>query len=182
MKMPMQGPGPVRKRFLAAIISIAILCSGCAFGRLSSMQFRQDRRVRITSPKAHTTVPVPFVLRWTVKDFEVTGPTKAASRDAGYFAVFVDRAPVAPGRTLVDVARGDPHCTEARGCPDAKYLADHWVFTTERTSLTVDRLPEKNTTQRTEAHELTIVFLDGSGRRIGESAWRLQFNVRHIQS
>jgi hypothetical protein len=59
-------------------------------------------------------------------------------------------------------------------------LRDKYVFVTRETSVSVDAVP-KHSGQRTGAsdqHEATIVLVDANGRRIGESAYSVQFTVR----
>ena len=92
---------------------------------------------------------LPVSLRWTAG--EVEEPS---------FAVFVDRAPVRPGKPVV------PSTTRT----DA-------VYTTSETELVIDQVAEGQGTGR-ELHRATIVLLDASGRRIGESAWDVNFEVQ----
>ena len=82
------------------------------------LAFVQDKRVDVVAPKSHSTVRLPVTIRWTVHDFRVTGPSHSSNPDAGYFGVFVDRAPVPPGKPLSYVAHGDQLCQATPGCPD----------------------------------------------------------------
>jgi hypothetical protein len=110
-----------------------------------------------------------------VKDFEVTGPNGESRDDAGYFAVFFDSSPVPPGKTLGHVAKDDFVCQNTEGCPDDVYFADRGIYETTETSLTVKRLPDLDAFEGHETHEVTVILLDGTGRRIGEHAWFTQF-------
>jgi hypothetical protein len=159
------------RRFVVAALLLATACSG-------SMQYKNDHRIAITAPKNRSDVSVPFTVRWTYKDFRVTGATPAADRTAGYFAVFIDRSPMPAGQDMRWLARSDRSCAKTQGCPDAQYLADHHVFTTSDPQLTVSTLPSTNIRTATERHEVTVVLLDGTGHRIGESAWYVAVNYK----
>jgi hypothetical protein len=85
--------------------------------------------------------------------------------------------PMPPGADLGWVADGDNACASTPGCPDERYLADRFVFTTEAPELSLDMLPSTSRASRSDHHEITIVLLDGTGRRIGESAWYVEVRV-----
>jgi hypothetical protein len=148
---------------LAAAAALLAIAPGCG---VHGLNFVKDERVRIVAPRANDEVRVPFTVRWTVKDFD------------GTYGVFVDRAPPRPGRTLASLAEGDSVCRATRGCPDEAYLAGHRAYTTAETSFRVAQLPELSRDRAREAHEITVVLLDEQGRRIGESAFRVEFHIR----
>jgi hypothetical protein len=156
------------RRRARAIVAAAVLLAlpGCG-----SMQYRNDHRVSITDPENRSTVTVPFTVRWTYRDFAATGPTGRRDSKAGYFGVFIDRSPMPAGKHLDWIARDDRSCKRSGGCPNTQYLADRHVFTTTRPELVVSTLPTTNIHTSTERHEVTVVLLDGTGHRIGESAW-----------
>lgn len=129
----------------------------------------------IVAPPSHTTVQLPVTVRWTVHDFRVTGPSHSTNPNAGYFGVFVDRAPVPPGKTLSYVAQGDQLCLATPGCPDKQYINEHQAYATTQTSFTFKHLPDLSAYQGHELHEVTVVMLDGQGQRVGESAWYVDF-------
>jgi hypothetical protein len=160
---------------VAGALLAALAVPACG---VSNLNFVRDDRLTITAPKEDAEVKLPLTVRWTVDDFTVTGPGADVRPDAGYFGVFVDREPPRPGATLASLATGDPVCDATPGCPDAGYLAGLRAYTTTATSFEVARLPELTVDRDREAHEVTIVLLDGSGHRIGESAFRVQFHVR----
>ena len=59
------------------------------------------------------------------------------------------------------------------------YLALRDVHRTTSTSFTVHQVPRLSGDQRKHhLHELTIVLLDAAGRRVGEGAWSVQFDVK----
>ena len=161
---------PLTPAAVAAALSLAL--SSCA---IQGLEFRQDNRISITSPASLAVVKVPFTLRWTAHDFP-TGPnTMAGGND--YFAVFVDRQPMAPGAGLRVL--GDATCQATPGCPNESYLETNYVFLTAKTQLRITSLPEllppttRNGTK--ESHEIVIVLMNGSNHRIGESAWYVDF-------
>jgi hypothetical protein len=152
----------------AALVAASLALGGCQVeGRLA---FTKDERVEIVQPANEAEVRLPVRLRWTAK----------LERGAGggpFFAVFVDRAPVAPGQSLRVLA--DDSCNRTAGCPDADYFRDRFVYITDERSLLLDTVPQR-TGQRTGAehrHEAIIVLVDAEGRRIGEAAYRVAFEV-----
>ena len=159
-------------RLSCALAVLGVLASGCV---PQGLAFVQDKRVDIVAPPSHATVKVPVTVRWTVHDFDVTGHDGGSNPNAGYFGVFVDRAPVPPGKPLTWVAQGDQLCLATKGCPDTQYLHDHHVYATTKTSFTMPTLPDLTAYHGHELHEVTVVMLDGQGDRIGEQAWYIDF-------
>lgn len=167
-----------KRRAVALILSIWVL-QACS---LQGLNFVEDERVEITAPDDRAQVQLPVTVSWEVTDFEVTGPDGSDRPGAGYFGVFVDRAPPHPGETvqvLIDEElEGDAGCRRDPECPDARYLAGIGIHTTDGTSVTLERLDDPfPSSDRRELHEATIVFLNGKGERIGESAFRVEFEV-----
>ena len=148
---------------VAALLTLPLASCG-----VSGLAFVQDERLSITAPDDRAKVELPVTVRWTVEDFDVK---------TGSFAVFVDRAPLPPGKTLDWVARGDEVCAATPGCPDADYLAAHDTYRTRKTAFTIDQLPELDRDEQHDFHEVTVVLLDGDGTRIGESAFSVEFEV-----
>lgn len=156
----------------AFALAIAALAStGCSF---SGLAFANDDRVEITSPQDREAVALPMTVRWRAHDLDLGD---------GSFGIFVDRAPQPPGESLAWIARDDDTCVASRACPDEQYLAERGVYSTRRTSFTIDILPRTNPldARRREFHEFTIVLLDARGVRIGESAWFVEFQVEREQ-
>lgn len=159
---------------LAVLGLLAVACSVDP-GRIA---FRSDERLHFTAPKDRALVSEPVALRWTMGDFEVTR-TGEASRDSGYFAIFVDRAPVKPGEGLEAVAADDPVCRADPTCPDSDYLAARQIYTTTDTAFTLEQVaPLTDSVEDAQLHDVTVVLLDVNGRRIGESAWNISFKLR----
>lgn len=166
----------------ACAIAVA-LSSGCA---TEGLAFKVDDRLKIVSPAEREKVSLPVKIDWEISDFEVTGPDQSEDSNesedpqSGYFGVFVDRAPQPPGETVKWFAKDDRSCRAADGCPSKEYLADLGVHTVQETEFVLKTLPPvtDELAKRREIHEVTIVLLDGSGRRIGESAFISEFEVK----
>jgi hypothetical protein len=168
-------------RGLSAVLLVTAL-AGCALTQLENLNFRVDDRLEFTAPEARALVGQPVTLSWTISDFTIRAPESGPpSRDAGYFAVFVDRTPIKPGQTLDAVASGDSYCRNDPSCPDREYLRQHQVYTTTRTSLRLPMIPNlAGSDEDEQVHSATVVLLDTSGRRIGESAWQLDFRLHKV--
>ena len=145
-----------------ALAMVVITLPGCAFDGLN---FVQDDRVSITAPRDRAEVELPITIRWTARDFD------------GTYAVFVDRAPVPPGETLTWLAEEDEVCEETPGCPNEVWFRDRDVYATTTTELTLDDLPDLTDDDRRDFHEATVVLLDRGGRRVGEAAFTVEFQV-----
>jgi hypothetical protein len=156
-----------RLRLAAAAVLLAAAVAGCA----DSAAFRQPDAVEIVEPHDRAEVTLPVSVRWRS---DLDG---GAAGDP-YFAVFVDQAPIRPGQSLRVLA--DESCNRTKGCPDLQYLRDRYVYVTDETQVTLDVVPRKDSSQRTGArdtHEATIVVLDADGRRVGEAAYAVEFEV-----
>lgn len=152
-------------RRVALLVAVGVLAGGCS---LTGVTFRQDDRLSFVTPDDRAEVSLPLTVRWEVEDFDV-GPD-------GSFAVFVDRAPQPPGKSIEWLARDDDACRPDDGCPDDEWFAERDVFITTDLELTIEQLPA-GTDDRRERHEVTVVLLDPDRRRIGETAWSLEFEV-----
>jgi hypothetical protein len=174
-----------RLRAAAALASLLVttgLTGGCA--AWSELQFKQDHRLQFTSPENYELVDPPVEVAWTIEGFEVlpAGSGEPPSDDAGYFAVFVDQAPIRPGRTLEDVAGRDEACKRDPRCPDRRYLEAKAVYVTHQPRLNLELIPQLASKEKIQAHQLTVILLDSTGHRIGESAWYLQFKAEKLTS
>lgn len=156
------------------VLALALVLTGCA---ISGLAFRVDDRVTIVEPGDRATVTLPVTVTWTVRDFDVTGPSADVRPDAGMFGVFVDRSPQPPGEPLAWLARDDDSCRPADGCPDDRWFNDRSVFVTSQPTITLATLARPVNLRGAERHEVTIVLLDGQGHRIGEAAWHVTFVV-----
>ena len=171
-------PTPGRQTRLAAALLLLVAVSGC---RLAALQFTNDNRLRFTSPQPRHHVTTPLTVSWTMKDFTATGLDGSPGRDHGAYALFVDTAPMPAGKDLRWVFRNDTGCRRDPRCPDARQLADAGIYVTTETTVTVPSLPDLQS-HGDEQHFVNVVLLDGTGHRIGESAWYLPFVTRrHAQ-
>lgn len=153
------------RSLVLAVVSATVL-GACS---VSGLSFVQDHRVDVVAPAARAKVTTPLTVRWTHDDFRV-------GRGAGSFGVLLDRQPPPPGRSLEWLFRGDESCRPDNGCPDEQYLVDRGVFRTTENAVTIERIftdPEGGR----EFHEVTVILLDTSGRRVGESAWSVEFEL-----
>src|SRR3954452_15828203 len=166
-------------RMVALRAAWLAVARGCA---TSHFQFVADHRLHIRAPKPRSTVSLPVTLRWSYDDFRVTGPDAGHDPGAGYFAVFVDRTPVPAGKDLRWLARDDRACRAADGCPNAEYFTTRWVFTSTQPEMTFNQLPRPGRHHGPETHTIIVVLLDGSGHRVGESAWYVDFKLHRDQS
>ena len=163
-----------------ALLGVTAALSGCV---PQGLAFKVDDRLTFTSPEDRAEVKLPVTLDWDIRDFEITEPGGEPRKDAGYFAVFVDSTPMPPGKPLSWIARQDNSCRPADGCPDEEYLLVRGIYTTSETKLVIEELPRSSDEDRRERHRATIVLLDASGKRIGESAFEIAFDIdRKAQS
>lgn len=137
---------------LVFIVGVALLLisSGCG-----NLLFRQTHRITVLTPNNYSTIREPVVVSWKVRDFLV-------GQD-GTQVVFVDRSPMPPGRTIEHFER----------------LDREGIFQTDNSSIRFDVLSPvmSNASSERNHHEITIVLLDRAGRRIGEEAGFVQFNI-----
>lgn len=167
----------IRFGLRASAVAIALgVLSGCG---VNGLNFAQDKRLTITAPEDRASVRLPVTVSWRVRDFEVTGPDGSARPDAGFYGIYVDRAPQPPGHTQAWLVRDDPNCRSNPSCLDRAFLQQANIHSTTDSSFTVERVtgPSSSAARRREFHEVTIVLLNGKGERIGESAFTRQFEV-----
>jgi hypothetical protein len=148
-------------RWVARLAAVAWL-SGCS---LSGLNFREDTRVDVVAPTDRSQVALPLTVEWTVRDFD------------GSFAVFVDRAPQPPGRSVAWLFRNDDGCIEESGCPDAAFLQLRGIYLTDEPRLVIDTIPQLTGDDVRERHEATVILLDEDGERSGESAFSVEFEI-----
>lgn len=164
---PLVAPARLVRLTLVAVVLAALPACG-----VSGLSFVQDDRVDIVRPEDRSTQKLPVRVAWTVKDFE-SGPGK------GSFGVFVDRAPQRAGKRLAWLFRGDPSCRNNETvCSTVDFLAQRNVFRTTAPRFTVEQVNRlTGASAGRQLHEVTVVLLDEQGRRVGEGAWSVQFEV-----
>jgi hypothetical protein len=161
-------------RALALPALAALLCAGCA--DLSQMSFRQDQRLVITSPSGGETVRLPFTVRWTMRDFTAMQPGSPVKAGTGYYAIFLDRYPMAPGKSFASLVTNNA-CQGEAGCPNPTFLAENMdIFVTSATSYTINAVPSGGALD-SGSHFVTIILVDGAGKRIGDASWTDSFTV-----
>jgi hypothetical protein len=165
-------PPPALALRTAALLTCLVGAAGCNTG---SLQFTNDNRLSFQDPDSRQHITVPVTIRWTMKDFDAVGLDGSRSKGKGAFAVFVDQAPLPVGKDLKWLGRDDSGCQRDPRCPDEQFLAVRNVHVTTQTSLTLDVLPRVGAGVGDEQHYVTVVLLDGTGHRIGESAWYRPF-------
>jgi hypothetical protein len=138
------------------------------------LAFRADDSLRISAPQELQRVELPVRIVWRAAD-----RSHAALTGRGpFFAVFVDRPPVAAGsslRTLVDDT-----CRRTPNCPDLTWFADRFVFVTGEKSVTIETVPADVTGTRTGAdhtHRVTVVRVGPDGVRLDEAVASVEFAV-----
>jgi hypothetical protein len=164
---PQEEPVQRRPRRLTPAAGLLLTCLALAGCVPQGLAFRVDDRLTFVSPEDRSTVSLPVVIDWEVRDVDVDS-----------FAVFVDRAPMPPNETLRWLARKDTTCRADDGCPDQDYLSSRGVYTTTETELVLEQVPRTTDREdRKERHRAVVVLLDSEGRRIGESAFEVAFDV-----
>lgn len=146
----------------------------------SGYAFTVDTSIEFTAPTARSTSTLPVTVRWRDDEPPADLDVDPKDPDAEYYAVFVDRSPMGPNRTLLSLIDDKDSCRRVAGCPDADFLAARHVHLTDEPSLTLeflaDNRPGKRGTSK-DPHEVTVVRMKGD-RRVGEAAFRLNFFVR----
>jgi len=135
--------------------------------RFSGVAFVQDDRIQILTPEDRATVTLPLEVSWTARDLP-PGTT---------FALFVDRAPVAPGAILASLFSDDHSCARDPACPSPDALLSLGVHRTTRTTVVLESPLPEGRPSSPETHDATLILIDASGKRIGESAFAVTFTV-----
>lgn len=139
-------------RSAASLLAGTLLIAACGY---SGLAFRQDERVTIVEPDDRSRVTLPLTVSWEVRDFAF-GPGEGA------FGVLLDEAPPRPGETLDSISG---------------HLTGRAAFTTMDTFLRIERVAPLGPDDGS-FHEITVVLLDESGRRVGEGAWTVEFRTQ----
>lgn len=168
-----------RASAVAVAIAVASLVS-TACSPLQDLRFAQDDRLRIEAPEDLAELHLPVVLRWTMTGFTPRPPGSEPEKDSGYFAVFVDRYPMAPGKSLGD-ALPPGACDGSVTCLPPEDLAGLYnIYVTDGSEVTLRSVP--SVAGGLDTHYAVIVLVDGSGRRLGDSFWTVSFLVHEDRS
>jgi hypothetical protein len=148
---------------IAVAVALAVPCvTAC-----SAPTLRADKGVRITAPAPLTVVGSTFTVQWEVEE----GGTNR-------YAVFVDRAPVAPGAKVTDLV--DDPCRARPPCSDDVELQRKGIFVAAGGQATIKNLPPLAGMVAQVSHPvrtLTVAPLDAAGRRQGETIGRVEVRV-----
>ena len=164
------------KAVVGLLLALAMV-TGCD---TSNYAFKVDNSIKITQPKARTEVTVPVTIRWT--DAKSVAGMRVDPKDptASYYAVFLDAAPMGPGRRLASLVEHSDRCKLSAGCPTTNQLSDAGVHLTAAPSAVLefvaDRRPSSHGDTK-DTHDVTIVRMLGD-KRVGETAFRQTFFVR----
>jgi hypothetical protein len=171
-----------RGRLFPFVAAVGIFATACGIAHPSELNFRTDKRLVFDAPKARSLVRAPLTVGWHIDRFTVAPPGAGPANDnTGYFAVFVDHAPIKPGETMRVVAKNDLRCLHAPGCPDETYLNERRIYPTTQNSLTIPQIPPiAGDTERIQLHTVTLILMSTTGHRIGESAWSLDVRMRKV--
>ena len=161
----------MKARVLVAVAAMAALLGGC---RTDHLALRDAKTISVVRPGEMERVALPVTVRW---DADGVRSNPALTGPGPFYAVFVDRPPIAAGtglRTLLD-----DDCRSQPGCPDQAWLADHNVYVTGTPQVTLSRIGAVTGSRvgADNTHRATIVLIDGDGVRIDESAASVEFEV-----
>jgi hypothetical protein len=148
---------------VVVVLAVSILPS-CA---VTGIDFFVDDRVSFVSPSDGEEVSLPLELRWEARDFD------------GHFVVLLDDARVMrPGKSLASLVGANDPCHRVDTCGSDEWLADHAIYVTDETSLTIERLPDRSGPRSDrDVHEVSIVLVDRSGTRVSEAVFRREFVI-----
>jgi hypothetical protein len=138
----------------------------CALGVMTACASRAELRgdqISFSSPKELALVSAPFTLRWATHD----RPPQAAR-----YGVFVDRPPMKPGDSVRDLF--GEQCRATPGCPDEMLLRTLGIYLTPNSEAVISTMPILGGVARRAAHpvhQVTVVYLDRRGRRVGGYAF-----------
>ena len=133
---------------VAAAVAVCIVSTSCG---PAGLDFRQDHRLAMVSPQDFSSVRLPLTVHWRFSQ-ALGQPGGAAA-----FGVFVDAAPIGPGDSVRSLDRAGRAT----------------LTVTTRTALPLSGLD--TTGGSSTEHDVTVVLLDASGRRLGEAAAHLAF-------
>lgn len=130
----------------------ALLTSTLASGCLENRQFYATEELKIITPVENDFAEAPLTVTWV-------GTPDGTKR----WAVFLDRAPIRPGKSVDDLENDE------RG--------NLWI--TDDSSLLIDAIAPRSTSvaSRKGRHRIAVVALDGNGKRIGEHVSSVELTV-----
>ena len=162
-----------------ALATVAVAVSACGFTRTDApVSFKADHRLSFESPDQEDEVDIPVRLDWKVKDF----PLQNGNR----FAVFVDKAPVGPKRTVrIRLCTEGEKLPPQPGSERTKICKDDTerIYFADKTSLTLKCFEPRFDAPKRErdTHSATVVLVDRNDRRVGQAATTVRFHVDEEQ-
>lgn len=163
-------------RRLAGLLLVLVVTSGCD---TSNYAFKIDNSIKILAPQSRSEVGIPANVRWTDSKQPPNLRVAPADPTAEYYAVFLDKAPMPPGKRLASLVENNEQCKLSEGCPSREQLAEVGVRLTAKTTVMLDFIADRRPSSRSDTndiHEVTIVRMRGD-RRVGETAFRRTFFV-----
>jgi hypothetical protein len=157
----------VRRAHGRLLLVLAMAASALPACAVSGIDFFVDDRVSFVSPSDGAEVELPLELRWRARDFD------------GRFVVMLDDVrPMRPGESLASLIGSDDPCHRLDTCGSEEWLADHDIYVTDETSLTIERLPDRSGARSDrDVHEVSIVLVDRTGTRVSEALFRREFVI-----
>lgn len=148
----------------------------------SNYAFKVDNSIEIVEPSARADVSVPVTIRWTDERPPADAKVAPADADAEYYAIFLDQAPMGPGKDLESLLDRGPRgtrCIPRQPCPTTEQLATLGVHLAAETTMLLEFVADLRPSDRGDSkdkHEVIIVRMRGD-RRVGESAFLQTFFV-----
>jgi len=167
----------LRSVFVLAVVAVAV--SACGITRTDApVSFKADHRLSFESPDQEDEVDIPVRLDWKVKDFPL--------RNGNRFAVFIDKPPVGPKRTVrIRLCTEGEKLPPQPGSERRKICEDdiQRIYFADKTSLTIKCFePRFSAPKRVRhTHSATVVLVDRNNRRVGQAATTIRFHVDEAQ-
>jgi hypothetical protein len=167
-------------RSVSALAMITVAISSCGFTRTDApVSFKADHRLSFESPDQEDEVDIPVRLEWKVKDF--------ALRNGNRFAVFINKPPVGPKRTVrIRLCTEGEKLPPQPGSERTKICKDDLqrIYFSSKTSLTLKCFEPRFDAPKRErdTHTATVVLVDRNDRRIGQAATTVRFHVDEDQA
>ena len=159
---------------IGSMIAMTIAVAGCGFTRVDApVSFKADHRLSFQDPDQEDDVHIPVRLNWKADDFSLSG--------GNHFAVFVDKAPVGPKRTVRIRL-----CTEGEKLPpqlgsDRTICKDEVqrIYFADTSSLQLRCFQPRFDAPKRErnTHTATVILVDRNDRRVGQAASSVRFHV-----
>jgi hypothetical protein len=151
---------------MSLVLVLGLLLAGCS----TAGGFTKNDRMAFVGVRELDIVTLPVRIRWTAHQM----PKRVVQ-----FAVFVDRMPPAPERTLRSLT--DDACQRQPGCPDVSYLAERHIYIEGSRDAIIESVPILSGITARAAmpvHQVTVVPIDAHERRVGALAAQIFVRVR----